>query len=145
MKQLRIRWNESLDETMRKRLRGIGAAIERGLQQTKSGKKTGYALFVFDFGTHGHMSYISNARRGDMVNAQEEWLLKQYEEQQVGVDDGPYRITHNRGEEPPDDWVVVTGPLDSMEFTGNKVACTAVARLLNRAAFIAKKEAPNDD
>ncbi len=37
-------------------------------------KDTGLALFAFDFGDGGHMSYVSNANRQDMIKSVQEWL-----------------------------------------------------------------------
>lgn len=37
-------------------------------------KGTGLTLLAFDFGGGGHMSYVSNAQRADMIKAMEEHL-----------------------------------------------------------------------
>lgn len=34
----------------------------------------GFALLVFDYGEGGHLTYVSSARREDMVKAVKEWL-----------------------------------------------------------------------
>lgn len=34
----------------------------------------GFALFVFDFGGKGHISYMSNAQRPDMLRALKEFI-----------------------------------------------------------------------
>lgn len=51
--------------------------------------KTGLVIFAFDFGKTGHMSYVSNAKREDMIVALEEEI----ERLKMGTDD-----TAGRGE-----------------------------------------------
>jgi len=43
----------------------------------KSYPGTGFALFFFDFGANGNTSYISNAKREDMIENVKEWLERQ--------------------------------------------------------------------
>lgn len=51
---------EELEEIARDIGRVIGGAVPPGV---------GFALLVFDFGTQGTISYLSNARRDDMIAA----------------------------------------------------------------------------
>lgn len=51
---------EELEEIARDVGRVIGGAVPPGV---------GFALLVFDFGTQGTISYLSNARREDMIAA----------------------------------------------------------------------------
>lgn len=51
---------EELEEIARDVGREIGEAMPLGV---------GFALLVFDFGSDGTISYISNARREDMIAA----------------------------------------------------------------------------
>lgn len=37
----------------------------------------GFGLFLFEFGEHGSMFWISNAQRQDMIKALREWIAKQ--------------------------------------------------------------------
>jgi hypothetical protein len=37
----------------------------------------GFALFIFDYGEHGNMFYISSAQRDDMVKTLKEFIAKQ--------------------------------------------------------------------
>jgi len=39
-------------------------------------RSTGFALLMFPFGDSGHATWISNADRGFMIKAVEEWLRK---------------------------------------------------------------------
>ena len=57
------------------RLKAALAAAQRELPPG-----TGLTLFAFDFGEGGALSYISNARRDDMVRTVGEWLLQQLKE-----------------------------------------------------------------
>lgn len=43
----------------------IGAAVPSGV---------GFGLFIFDFGDGGHLAWISNAQRADMIKSIEELL-----------------------------------------------------------------------
>lgn len=57
-----------MEETGREIGHVIGAAID-----AKHGKgKVGFALLLFDFNAKGHLTYISNAQRDDMVKALQE-------------------------------------------------------------------------
>lgn len=58
---------EQLPEKMKDALRAVQGALPPGM---------GVTLFVFDFGTNGGVSYISNAQRGDMVRMIETWLRR---------------------------------------------------------------------
>lgn len=53
-------------------LRAIADQIKERLPAGK-----GFALFMFDFGEGGSMTYLSNANRDDMVKAIQEWLTLQ--------------------------------------------------------------------
>lgn len=48
--------------------RTIGGALPKGV---------GFALLVFDFGEDGHMTWISNAQRDDMLRALQEFMQKE--------------------------------------------------------------------
>ena len=52
-------------ETLEEICRDIGHIIGGALPN----KNIGFALLVFDFGEAGHLSYVSNARRQDMITA----------------------------------------------------------------------------
>lgn len=49
--------------------RELGAAARRIIP-----KGTGFAVMVFDFGGRGHMTYVSNAQREDMITALREQI-----------------------------------------------------------------------
>lgn len=51
---------EELEEIARDVGREIGGAMPSGV---------GFALLVFDFGSNGTITYVSNARREDMIAA----------------------------------------------------------------------------
>jgi hypothetical protein len=51
--------------------RKLGKKIGDALPST-----VGYCLLVFDFGPGGHLTYISNSDRGDMLRALDEFKLK---------------------------------------------------------------------
>lgn len=36
----------------------------------------GFGVFIFEFGEHGSMFWISNAQRPDMIKALREWIAK---------------------------------------------------------------------
>jgi len=36
----------------------------------------GFALLIFDFGAHGHLTWLSNAERQDMIRALHEFMQK---------------------------------------------------------------------
>lgn len=36
----------------------------------------GFALLIFDFGEHGHLTWLSNADRQDMIRALHEFMQK---------------------------------------------------------------------
>jgi len=52
--------------------RAIGRTIQGGLPET-----VGFVLFLFDFGEGGHMTWISNANRDDMMLALREFMSKE--------------------------------------------------------------------
>ena len=37
----------------------------------------GFGLFIFEFGEHGSMFWLSNAQRQDMIKALREWIARQ--------------------------------------------------------------------
>jgi hypothetical protein len=51
--------------------RALAAAIAEAIPGT------GFALFLFDFGAGGNTTYISNAKREDMIENVKEWLERQ--------------------------------------------------------------------
>ena len=53
------------------------AAELAGVIQSALPKGLGFALFVFNFGDGGHLAYMSNAQREDMIKAVKEWLARQ--------------------------------------------------------------------
>lgn len=53
--------------------RQIGDLLRRAVP-----KGVGFAVFIFDFGGPGEwLTYLSNAKREDMINVIEEWLEKE--------------------------------------------------------------------
>lgn len=61
---------KQVEETCRQMGRVIGKAIdaEYGRHQV------GFCLLLFDFGEHGHLTYLSNAERETMVRALREFI-----------------------------------------------------------------------
>ena len=55
--------------------RQIATLIEQGINQALG--KMGFALFLFNFGEGGFLTYISNSEREDMVQALKEWMIKE--------------------------------------------------------------------
>jgi len=53
--------------------REIAALIVPALERM-FGTRVGFALLVFDFGAKGHMAYLSNSQREDMISLVKEWL-----------------------------------------------------------------------
>lgn len=62
----------SMEETCRR----IGRVIGEGITAEYGGNRVGFALLLFDFGGKGHLTYISNAQRDDMVEALREFIRK---------------------------------------------------------------------
>jgi hypothetical protein len=58
------------------------AGAERALREIGDGIRSkvppgfGFGLFIFEFGDHGSMFWISNAQRPDMIKALREWIAK---------------------------------------------------------------------
>jgi len=63
---------QDLPKVLHERERLLRKAIRRLERMFPKG--TGLTILAFDFGGTGHMSYISNARREDMIVALEEQL-----------------------------------------------------------------------
>lgn len=59
--------------------RGLADSIQTALNSI--GANYGFTLMMFDFGEGGHLTYISNAQREDMILAVKEWLIKQGEQE----------------------------------------------------------------
>jgi hypothetical protein len=62
---------------LEKQVKVLGRVIGQALaaQDEGSDTKTGFALFLFDMGEGGHMTYVSNAKREDMIKAIKETLV----------------------------------------------------------------------
>lgn len=56
-------------------MRDIGRIIDRALEDAR-GTRMGFALLVFNFGEGGEMSWISNAKREEMLVALNEFITK---------------------------------------------------------------------
>lgn len=57
--------------------KALGRTIGRAIKGAEGGfniRGAGFCLMLFDFGAGGDMTYISNARRDDMIKAIEEFL-----------------------------------------------------------------------
>lgn len=62
--------------------RMIGDQIVAEMNDANSGPPVGFMLMLFDFGPNGFSSYISNARRADMVKL----LREQADRMEAGTD-----------------------------------------------------------
>ena len=60
---------------LEKEAREIGKLIDRGLKVAK-GERIGFVLLLFDFGGSGNITYLSNGRREDMIEALKELIGK---------------------------------------------------------------------
>jgi hypothetical protein len=60
----------------------IGDQIVAEMNDANSGPPVGFMLMLFDFGPNGFSSYISNARRADMVKL----LREQADRMEAGTD-----------------------------------------------------------
>ncbi len=49
--------------------REIGTVIGQAIEDRYGKQRVGFALLLFDFGKGGHLTYILNAEREDMVKA----------------------------------------------------------------------------
>lgn len=56
--------------------REIGKLISRAIDDAVGPGKAGFALFMFDYGEGGNMTWLSSARREDAIKAMREWLAK---------------------------------------------------------------------
>jgi hypothetical protein len=59
---------------LERRVRELAELLEREVPRATG---VGFALFLFNFGDGGAISYISNAQRETMVRAVREWLGRQ--------------------------------------------------------------------
>ena len=57
-------------------LREIGKQLAKELEDTTTGPKMGFCLWIFDFGSDGFLSYISNARREEVIKLLREHLRR---------------------------------------------------------------------
>ncbi len=64
-------------EQLEQSARRLAQAIDEALNEKRQQGRVGFALFLFDFGEGGNLSYVSNAQRADMVKNVEEWLGRQ--------------------------------------------------------------------
>lgn len=60
-------------ESLEDEARELAVTLDHGLQD-RHGQRIGFALILFTFGDSGSLTWISNAQRGDMIKAMEEWL-----------------------------------------------------------------------
>jgi hypothetical protein len=67
----------SLREQMERSAAEIAEIVKTKLELDFSGK-VGFCLLLFDFGEHGNLAYMANARRSDVLNllAEFEGVLK---------------------------------------------------------------------
>lgn len=56
--------------------RELGRQLKAELEDTTTGPPMGFALWIFDFGDGGFLSYVSNARREDMIKMLREHLKR---------------------------------------------------------------------
>jgi hypothetical protein len=56
-------------EHMEKTCSEIASVIGRAVEQQHGKNQVGFALLLFDFGAGGHLTYVSNAEREDMIKA----------------------------------------------------------------------------
>lgn len=59
---------------LEQKCREIGKVISYAIEKTYGTQQVGFCLLLFDFGDGGHMSYISNAARADMIESLEELI-----------------------------------------------------------------------
>lgn len=57
--------NLSMEQEAQRLARVIDQGLPRGV---------GFTLFLYEFGEQAWMTYVSNGRRDDMINAVQEWL-----------------------------------------------------------------------
>jgi hypothetical protein len=69
---------QPIDPALTSVMNEIGGVLARAIKDTasSSGRKQGFALFVFDFGQDGRINYISNANRADMLATLKEFIAK---------------------------------------------------------------------
>lgn len=63
---------EALEQSARK----IAGELDQALAAVH-GQRVGFTLFLFGFGAHENIAYISNSQRADMIRTVEEWLARQ--------------------------------------------------------------------
>lgn len=56
-------------EQMEAKVREVGRLIGRECEPG-----SGFALFMFTMGADGHITYVSNAQKVDMISAMKEWI-----------------------------------------------------------------------
>jgi len=60
--------------------RDIAGILDASITKA-SGGRWGFTLMIFTMGEGGFLTYISNAKREDMILAIKEWLVKQGEQE----------------------------------------------------------------
>lgn len=67
--------DDPIPDDIRGVMNGIGHMIDEAIEE-HADRKMGFMLMVFDFGEGSRMSYISNAERGDILKALQEFIEK---------------------------------------------------------------------
>lgn len=67
--------DDPIPDDIRGVMNGIGHLIDEAIGE-HADRKMGFMLMVFDFGEGSRMSYISNAERGDILKALQEFIEK---------------------------------------------------------------------
>ncbi len=67
--------DDPIPDDIRGVMNGIGHLIDEAIEE-HADRKMGFMLMVFDFGEGSRMSYISNAERGDILKALQEFIEK---------------------------------------------------------------------
>lgn len=65
--------DDPIPDDIRGVMNGIGHMIDEAIEE-HADRKMGFMLMVFDFGEGSRMSYISNAERGDILKALQEFI-----------------------------------------------------------------------
>ena len=52
----------------------IQTAIAQEMAEAPGTRKIGFALYLFDFGDSGWITYVANGARGDVVRMMREWI-----------------------------------------------------------------------
>lgn len=68
----------SADPALEAAMADLGRSLGTVIRQRGEamGRVIGFALLTFDMGKGGHLAYVSNADRGDMVRAMKEFIAK---------------------------------------------------------------------